>query len=105
MSVQYNRFLKLLERWPVDKTKAGRDLGAHLREHLLKTTLGSSTINTIDSEDLDKQFEALERLSRSVYAEKYQRQHSSTASGLTPPQCSQILSNDFLKSWEKENSK
>lgn len=24
MSVQYNKFLKLLEKWPVDKTKVGR---------------------------------------------------------------------------------
>lgn len=24
MSVQYKRFLKLLEKWPIDKTKSGR---------------------------------------------------------------------------------
>lgn len=102
MSVQYNRFLKLLEKWPVDKSKVGKDLGAHLREHLLKTTVGSTTINTVESEELNKQFEALDRLSRNIYAEKYPRHHSATASGLTPSQCSQVMSTEFLKSLQED---
>lgn len=29
----YQRFLQVCEQWPVDKSKVGRDLGAHLKEN------------------------------------------------------------------------
>lgn len=73
-----------------------------MREHLLKTTVGSSTINSVESEDLNRQFEALDRLCRNIYAEKYSRHYTATASGLTPSQCSQILSTEFLQTLEEK---
>lgn len=128
MSAQYKRFLQILEKWPVDKTKAGRyvfsrkmfffyfvqfdqrfnfpfrDLGEHLREQL-KSTLGKSNITTVGSDDLDKQFEALDRLTRNIYADKYPRVYSSTASGLTGAQCNQILSSEFLQFMKEQDKK
>ncbi|KAJ6637993.1 Ubiquinol-cytochrome-c reductase complex assembly factor 2 [Pseudolycoriella hygida] len=104
MSVHYKRFLKVLEKWPVDKSKSGRDLGEHLREQF-KSILAESNINAVKSDNLDKQFEALDRLSRNIYAEKYPRIHNSTASGLTGDQCKQILTTEFLRYLQEENSK
>lgn len=73
-----------------------RDLGEHLREQL-KTTL-RSTSKTIQSDDiLNKQFEALERISNNVYATKYKRARNSTATGLSGEQCNQVLSSEFLE--------
>lgn len=98
MSVQYKRFLKLLELWPVDKSKAGRDLGAHLRDQL-KSTL-RTTNKTIHSDDLlDQQFNALERIALGKAAQRYPRtQHTqATATGLTGEQCNQVLSSEFLE--------
>lgn len=122
MSVQYKRFLKLLEKWPIDKTKSGRlayyrsicfnickyfltfsDLGEHLREQL-KTTL-RATNKTIQSDDiLNKQFAALERISNNAYAIKYQRVHSATATGLSGEQCNQVLSSEFLEYLNEDKS-
>lgn len=104
MSVQYKRFLKLLEKWPVDKSKVGRDLGEHLRDQL-KSTL-RTTNKTIHSDDLlNKQFNALERISLGEAAKKYPRLlHSATATGLTGEQCNQVLSSEFLEYLNEDKS-
>lgn len=82
-----------------------RDLGEHLREQL-KSTLGSSTITTVAAnESLDKQIDALDRLSRNIYADKYRRVFNSTASGLTGAQCNQILSSEFLRYLREQDAK
>lgn len=82
-----------------------RDLGEHLREQL-KSALGTANIATVaGNENLDKQIEALDRLSTNIYADKYPRVHSSTASGLSGSQCSQILSSEFLQYLKQQNSK
>ncbi|KAM8705899.1 hypothetical protein ACLKA7_010232 [Drosophila subpalustris] len=96
MSAQYQRFLKVLEKWPAEKTKVGRDLGEQIRKKVTKLT-GSATLSNEASADLTKQIDALERLSLNVYAKKYPRQHESTATGLTAAQCSQVLSSEFLQ--------
>ncbi|KAL7729661.1 hypothetical protein ACLKA6_007935 [Drosophila palustris] len=96
MSAQYQRFLKVLEKWPAEKTKVGRDLGEQIRKKVTKLT-GSASLSNEASADLTKQIDALERLSLNVYAEKYPRQHESTATGLTAAQCSQVLSSEFLQ--------
>lgn len=105
MSAQYKRFLLLLEKWPVDKSKAGRDLGEHLREQL-QTTF-RTTDKTIHSDDLfQKQFEALERISRSAAAAQYPRRvhATSTATGLNGEQCNQVLSSEFLEYLNEDKS-
>ncbi|XP_034488704.1 ubiquinol-cytochrome-c reductase complex assembly factor 2 isoform X2 [Drosophila innubila] len=96
MSAQYQRFLKVLEKWPAEKTKVGRDLGEQIRKKVTKLT-GSASLSNEASADLTKQIDALERLSNNVYAKKYQRQYDSTATGLTAAQCSQVLSSEFLQ--------
>ena len=41
----YNSFVNILEKWPVDKTKAGKDLGEALRLLFSKTfPSGSSSV-------------------------------------------------------------
>lgn len=66
MSAHYKKFLQLLEKWPVDKTKQGRDLGQHLRDQL-KGLLGSSNIISVKDQKFEKQFQSLENLATDKY--------------------------------------
>ncbi|EDV91290.1 ubiquinol-cytochrome-c reductase complex assembly factor 2 [Drosophila grimshawi] len=96
MSAPYQRFLKVLEKWPAEQTKVGRDLGEQIRKQVTRLTDASSLSNEKTAE-LNRQIDALERLSKNVYAKKYPRRYESTATGLTAAQCSQVLSSEFLQ--------
>lgn len=96
MSQHYNRFLKLLERWPVDQSKIGRDLGQYLRDQL-KAVLGGSNIIAVKDERLVRQYQSLENIVNDVHRKAYPRSLSSTATGLTGEQCREVLSSDFLE--------
>ena len=66
MSAHYKKFLQLLEKWPVDKTKQGRDLGQYLRDQL-KGLLGGTNIVSVNDQKLEKQFQSLENLASDKY--------------------------------------
>lgn len=96
MSQHYNRFLKLLERWPVDQSKIGRDLGQYLRDQL-KAVLGGTNIIAVKDERLIKQYQSLENIVNDVHLRAYPRSLSSTATGLSGEQCREVLSSEFLE--------
>lgn len=96
MSQHYNRFLKLLERWPVDQSKIGRDLGQYLRDQL-KAVLGGSNIIAVNDERLFKQYQSLENIVNDVHLRTHPRLLNSTATGLTGEQCREVLSSEFLE--------
>ncbi|XP_053964359.1 ubiquinol-cytochrome-c reductase complex assembly factor 2 isoform X3 [Anastrepha ludens] len=102
MSAQYQRFLKVLEKWPVDKAKVGRDLGEQIRKQV-KNFTNPASLTTQANEKLSAQIDSLERLTGNVYGKKYPRRHTSTATGLTAEQCSQVLSSEFLQYLNDEN--
>ena len=83
MSQNYKRFLAILEKWPVDKTKNNRDLGYFLREKLTNQFSGIKIISTKDQKHVENQFEALENLVKNVHNDAYPRKLSSTSTGLT----------------------
>lgn len=96
MTAQYQRFLKILEKWPIDKTKYGRDLAEQIRSQI-KVPTNPAVLTNEDTAKLSKQIDALERLANNTYAKKYKRINNSTATGLTAEQCSQVLSSEFLQ--------
>ncbi|XP_055712429.1 ubiquinol-cytochrome-c reductase complex assembly factor 2 [Phlebotomus papatasi] len=96
MSANYRRFLKILEKWPVDKSKAGRDLGEDLREQL-KNLLQREQQSGFNPEDFAKQLDALSRISNNIHGKSYSRNSRTTATGLTGEQCNQVLSSEFLE--------
>uniref|UniRef100_A0A182P256 Mitochondrial nucleoid factor 1 n=1 Tax=Anopheles epiroticus TaxID=199890 RepID=A0A182P256_9DIPT len=96
MSQHYKNFLSLLERWPVDKSKVGRDLGQYLRDQLT-AVLGSSNIVAVKDDRLQRQFRSLENIVNDVHAKKYPRTLNSTATGLSGEQCREVLSTEFLQ--------
>lgn len=101
MSQHYNRFLKLLERWPVDQSKIGRDLGQYLRDQL-KAVLGGTNIIAVKDERLVRQHQSLENIVNDVHLKAHPRSLNSTATGLSGEQCREVLSSEFLEYLNKE---
>ncbi|KAJ8940757.1 hypothetical protein NQ314_010619 [Rhamnusium bicolor] len=97
----YKRILQLLEKWPLDKNKAGgRDLGEYLRTYINRA-YKENKFET-NYKYWDKQYLALEKLVNNDHKNKYKRLLSSSATGLTAEQCNIALSNEFLEELEKE---
>uniref|UniRef100_A0A182J1R2 Mitochondrial nucleoid factor 1 n=1 Tax=Anopheles atroparvus TaxID=41427 RepID=A0A182J1R2_ANOAO len=101
MSQHYKNFLSLLERWPLDKSKVGRDLGQYLRDQLT-AVLGSTNIIAVKDDRLHRQFRALENIVNDVHAKRYPRTLNSTATGLSGEQCREVLSTEFLQIIQKK---
>ncbi|XP_055853101.1 ubiquinol-cytochrome-c reductase complex assembly factor 2 [Episyrphus balteatus] len=97
MSSQYRQFLKILEKWPLDKNKQGRDIAEHLRSLLPILQQPDRSTTAEQMEHINKQNDALNRLSKNIYFSTYKREHHSTATGLSANQCSQVLSSEFLQ--------
>uniref|UniRef100_A0A182Q4S2 Mitochondrial nucleoid factor 1 n=1 Tax=Anopheles farauti TaxID=69004 RepID=A0A182Q4S2_9DIPT len=102
MSQHYKKFLSLLERWPIDKSKVGRDLGQYLRDQLT-AVLGSSNIIAVKDDRLNRQFRSLENIVNDVNAHRYPRTLNSTATGLSGEQCREVLSTEFLQILQKKD--
>lgn len=81
-----------------------RDLGEQIRKHI-KDLSSPATLTTEVSDNITKQIDSLERLTKNVYAKKYQRIHDSTATGLTAQQCNQVLSSEFLQYINEDSKK
>lgn len=70
-------------------------MGEHLRQQA-KTIFAAGTSTSLKDDQLDKQLQALERLAKNTYANKYPRSRNSTSTGLSAEQCKQVLSSEFL---------
>ncbi|KAK4884102.1 hypothetical protein RN001_000373 [Aquatica leii] len=98
----YNRISKLIERWPLDKNKTGRDLGQHLRDYINEAHKNNSFVG--NERYWDRQYLGIQRLINNDHFKKYPRTLSSSSTGLTAEQCSEVLTKEFLETLEKENS-
>ncbi|XP_058982506.1 ubiquinol-cytochrome-c reductase complex assembly factor 2 isoform X2 [Musca domestica] len=104
MSALYQRFLKVLEKWPADKSKVGRDLGEQIRKQV--TNLSNPAALTAEvTAQITKQIDSIERLANNTYGRKYKRVYDSTATGLSAQQCNQVLSSEFLQYLNEDSKK
>jgi len=92
----YNSFVKILEKWPVDKTKAGKDLGEALRL-LFSKTFPSGSSSVVNEKTVNKQIGDLEALISNKTLNSYPRTSKSTFTGLDLETLSQITSGEVLK--------
>lgn len=97
----YNRIIKLIERWPLDKNKPGRDLGQYLRDYINKAHQDGSLVG--NEKYWDKQYLAIQKLVNNEHGNKYIRSLSSSSSGLTAEQCGEVLTKEILEALEKES--
>lgn len=92
---RYKNFMKIIERWPLDKTKINRDLGELIRKRVSDgfTTTGELK-HANDSSYCDSQLDALQRLVKDVHLKSYPRTKNACATGLTLEECSILVSNE-----------
>ncbi|PSN42690.1 Ubiquinol-cytochrome-c reductase complex assembly factor 2 [Blattella germanica] len=102
MGRSYRQFLKLLEHWPADSTKVGRDLGQHIREQV-KISFKSGEINIGNEAECNRIYSSLKRIADDHYAQLYLRKSRVSASGLSADECQGILSTEFLEELQKSD--
>lgn len=101
MAGLYKKYLTLLESWPLDKSKIGKDLGQHIRDQV-KLAFSKADLNQVDEERCNRYYNSLQRIASNQHGNSYKRTLSSTASGLTQEQCNIALSPEFLEAWQEE---
>lgn len=102
MANLYKNYLKLLKQWPLDPSKAGRDLGEHIRKEV-GAAFSSGDSFRGDTTKCMKKYESLKRLADNHYCNKYKRSIQSSASGLTVEHCTSVLSKESLEILNKQN--
>lgn len=101
MAGSYRRMLQLLEKWPIDKNKIGKDLGEHLRTEI-QAAFAARKFDA-NQEECDRKYLALKRIVEDHHLTAFRRRSTSSSTGLTAIQCNQILSNEFLEELEKKD--
>lgn len=101
MAGSYRRMLQLLEKWPVDKNKTGKDLGEYLRTEI-QAAFAARKFDG-NQEECDRKYLALKRIAEDYHLSAYRRQSTSSATGLSADHCNQVLRDEFLKELEKED--
>ncbi|KYQ58887.1 putative S-adenosyl-L-methionine-dependent methyltransferase CG14683 [Trachymyrmex zeteki] len=91
MAGSYKNFMKLLESWPLDKSKAGSDLGQHIRDQLRIAFSKGEAANQPNPEQCNRYYTSLKRISSNYYGQLYKRSLLNTASGLSREQCNLAL--------------
>ncbi|XP_031572495.1 ubiquinol-cytochrome-c reductase complex assembly factor 2-like [Actinia tenebrosa] len=87
----YQRFRQVCEQWPVDKTRCGRDLGAHIKENF-----GANMKNSkIDTNEAEKMLDSLVKISSNYYKEKYPRKRDTAFSTDVAKEAGAVLSTQY----------
>jgi len=96
MSVgSYTKFVKILEKWPLDPNKAGKDLGQSLRQLFSHNfPLGSTSV--VNEKEINKQVTALESLVSNRSLEAFPRQSTATFTLLDRETLAGITSTEFM---------
>uniref|UniRef100_A0A2L2YDI3 Mitochondrial nucleoid factor 1 n=1 Tax=Parasteatoda tepidariorum TaxID=114398 RepID=A0A2L2YDI3_PARTP len=97
----YKGYLRLCEKWGVDVTKKGRDLGEVIRQQVAKEFSRGEATNISNLKECEKKLESLNRLASNYYGTKYKRGKYVSASNLTLEQCREVLSTEGLKRIEE----
>jgi len=95
--------MRLLESWPLDKSKAGSDLGQHIRDQLKIAFAKGEATNQPNLEQCNRYYSSLNRISSNYYGQLYKRSLLSTASGLNREQCNLALTPEMLEYMKEED--
>ncbi|GIX71578.1 ubiquinol-cytochrome-c reductase complex assembly factor 2 [Caerostris extrusa] len=93
----YKGYLRVCEKWGIDATKKGRDLGEFIRQQVAKEFSKGEASNIQNMKECEKKLESLNRLVNNHYGNMYKRSKYATASGLTLEQCKEVLSTESMK--------
>lgn len=97
MSTSYRSFIKVLEKWPIDKTKAGKDLGEDLRKLFSHTFPQGSSTGVQDVKQLNRQILALEKLTEDANKIKFPCSSNNTFTDMDIELLQEITSTETMK--------
>lgn len=97
----FKRILQLLEKWPVDKSKAGGRDYREFIEAYIKQAYKENKFET-NYKYWDQQYIAFQKILNNTNKNKYKRNYTSTATGLTSEQCHFALSNEIIDELKRE---
>lgn len=112
--------MEVLKRWPLDKTKGGRDYGLYLRNlaksafpagqvftgndvSFLRWGLWAPTVNDFQLV-VEEKYDALFRLADNKYKKMYASSRTTAATGLTHDQLHHAMSEEFVSQYLRQNS-
>jgi hypothetical protein len=73
----YTKFVRLLERWPVDSAKKGKDLGEAVRR-LFQHSYSQGSVTQVDEKRMNCQVAALQRLADNKHQTAHPRLSEAT---------------------------
>lgn len=97
----YKRILQVLEKWPIDKNKAGKRDYCEFVTKYITQAYKENKFET-NYKYWDQQYLAIQKIVNNTNKNKYKRSLTSSATGLTAEQCNLALSNEFLEELRKE---
>jgi len=101
----YAKFIDLLQRWPIDKTRTGKDLGERLRQ-LVAQEFPQGPISKVNELKLNRDFESLNRIANNEYRDRFPRKFTdSTVFGWELEDYIAATSNEGIAFLNKETQK
>ena len=98
-AARYRNFMKLIESWPIDASKEGRDVAVVIRQRVVNAFSRGESSQIQDTVKCDSDYESLLKLVnnhyKNVYADSSQ-ERTTGASGMSYEECHKILSNESL---------
>jgi len=94
--VAYKNFMKVLEKWPVDPLKKGKDVGEGLRLLFSKEFPSGPNSILTDEKHVNRQIYASRLLCEDHFVKKYPRVYDSTFTDLQVEDLKQITSTELM---------
>ncbi|XP_054011242.1 ubiquinol-cytochrome-c reductase complex assembly factor 2 [Hylaeus anthracinus] len=103
MAGTYRNYMKLLEAWPLDRSKPGRDLSQHIRDQVKIAFAKGETSSQLNREVCDRYYMSLKRITSNHYGQMYVRSRIDSASGLSREQCNLALAPELQEYFKEDN--
>ena len=99
---RYRLFLRLIQDWPVDETKVGRDLGTVIRRRVAEG-FKQGEVSSIDEAKCTQIYDSLATINSNHYRNLYPRLKDTCSSGLSLDECRVVSSTDTLEFLKAED--
>lgn len=99
----YRNFIRLCRDWPLDLEKKGRDLGAFLRESVVKA-FKQGEASKVDAKECDAMYDSLQRIHTNYHKERYPITSVTGAIGISVEECSVITSTAGMNYLQEDDS-
>ncbi|GFS43073.1 ubiquinol-cytochrome-c reductase complex assembly factor 2 [Trichonephila inaurata madagascariensis] len=93
----YKNYLRVCEKWGVDASKKGRDLGEFIRQQVAKEFAQGEATNIRNLEECEQKLESLNRLASNHYGKQFLWINKGTVTGMSLDECRRVLSTEGLK--------